>query len=66
VSRTFTLTCHVTVSAYTEVEAETLEDAIRIARSRPVDYDQAGNEASESWLVGEFDGEAFNIKDQDA
>lgn len=62
---TFRLSCHVTISAVTEVEAESLEEAIAIAASRGVEFDMAGNEVEESWLVSDFDGTPHNISEID-
>lgn len=59
----FKLNAHVTVSAYTEVEAETLEQAIEEARSRSVEIgdERSGYSPSEHWLVTEADGEPMEI-----
>ena len=49
----------VTVSAYTKVEAETLEEAIEISKHREagIEFNGAGLEESETWLVDDVDGE---------
>lgn len=59
----FKLNAHVTVSAYTEVEAETLEQAIEEARSRSVEIvdERSGYLPSEHWLVMDADGEPMEI-----
>lgn len=64
----FMLTCHVTVSAYTEVEAETLEQAIAEAGGRDVVLGGAtsGEDESVSWLIEDVDGEPQNIRDAEA
>jgi len=60
----FRLTCAVTVSAWTEVEAESLEAAIEEAQDRSVelDFNGAGVNALEAWLVDECDGSPTNIE----
>jgi len=59
----FDMSCAVTVSAYTQVEAETLEDAIEIAseRSMELSFTGSGNDSKEVWLVDDIDGEPQNI-----
>lgn len=59
----FKLNAHVTVSAYTEVESETLEKAIEEARSRSVEIgdERSGYFPSEHWLVTDADGEPMEI-----
>lgn len=66
--KTFNLGCKVTVSAYTEIEAETLEDAIAIGKSRQVVIGGTGTGAlpDESWLITEADGMPCDICDDDA
>ena len=61
---TFTLACHITISALTEVEADTLEEALEIASSRDVAYDQSGSDVEDYWIVSDFDGEPHNITEQ--
>jgi len=59
---TFELTCVVTVSAYTVVEADTLEDALEIAKDRDVVLGGFGGEdENEEWIIGDADGEPENI-----
>lgn len=57
--KTFRLTAPITVTAYTEVEAETLEEAIKIAcdRSAVVGGSGSGYSADEHWIVDDADGE---------
>ena len=64
--KTFHLSASVTVSAYTQVRAETLEEAIQIAEGRDVvlDFNGSGESPSESWCISEPDGSPDNIKDQ--
>lgn len=59
----YRLNCMVTVSARTEVEAESLEEAISIAEERPVElYVRGGHlDSSEFWLIEEGDGAPSNI-----
>ena len=59
----FNLSAAVGVSAYTTVEADTLEEAIAIAERREVVLGGVGSGArpEESWVVEECDGEPENI-----
>jgi hypothetical protein len=59
----FKLTCQVTVSAYTEVEADTLEEAIEEAKAREVVLEGPGSRAdvTQQWVIDEADGECTNI-----
>lgn len=59
----FKLNAHVTVSAYTEIEAETLEQAITEAQSRSVEIgdERSGYSRREHWLVMDADGEPMGI-----
>ena len=63
---TFTLNAHVTVSAYTKVEADTLEEAIEIAESREARIAGYGDSADECWLIEDADGTPYDITDADA
>jgi glycerol-3-phosphate O-acyltransferase len=64
---TFKLTASVTVSAYTTVEADTLEDAIAVAAERHVVIGgiNSGESYDESWIIEDADGEAENIASAD-
>lgn len=55
---TFKFSALVTVSAYTEVEADTLEKAFEEADSREVVFGGMGSDAdsAETWVVNEIDG----------
>lgn len=55
----FTLTCSVTVSAFTKVKANTLGEAIAEAAGRPVELWFYGSDVcpSESWCIEDGDGE---------
>jgi hypothetical protein len=54
----FNLACTVTVSAYTSVEADSLEEAIDIARERDVElhFNGSGTSEDEVWCVEGADG----------
>jgi hypothetical protein len=53
----------ITVSAYTEVEADTVKQAIATAAARPCElsFNGCGHSADEVWLVEEIDGEPQHI-----
>lgn len=59
----FNLSAAVTVSAYTVVEADTLEEAIELSQERhPVIGGlQSGADENESWIIEDADGEATDI-----
>ena len=58
----FKLTCTIVISAYTEVEAETLQAAIRIAEERDISITALSQEKKdECWMVDEIDGLPENI-----
>lgn len=59
----FRLNCQVTVGAYTEVEAETLEEAIKISEWREVVVGGSCSDAdpSESWVIEAADGSPHEI-----
>lgn len=56
--KTFELSCGVTVSGYTKVEANTLEEAIEIAEGRDcvIGGINSGNSDRESWVIDDADG----------
>jgi hypothetical protein len=59
----FLISAKVTISVYTKVEAETLEEAIEIAVDRtPMSIipDGVDNE-NENWMVDEIDGIPFDL-----
>lgn len=60
---TFKLSANVTVSAYTTVEAPSLEDAIKLAEDREVVIGGAnsGETEEENWIIDDADGTAQNI-----
>lgn len=59
----FKLGCRVTVSAYTEIEADTLAEAIKQAEGRDVVIGglHSGNEPDESWIIDDADGSPEGI-----
>lgn len=59
----YKLGASVTVSAYTEVEAESLEEAIEIAETREVEIGtkRSGVDHEEVWAITEADGEPQDI-----
>lgn len=61
----FKLTANVTISVYTEVEADTLEEAIEIAKERELmGIAQTGCDTEEdTWLCDELDGMPENIQE---
>jgi len=62
--KTYKLVGTVTVSIYTEVEANTLEEAIQIAQDRSIEKSQyKDTRFDEFWLNDEYDGEVSNIKE---
>lgn len=59
---TFKLTGVVTVSVYTEVEAETLEEAIEIAQERDIErYSWREDQCKHAWVNDDYDGEVREI-----
>ena len=61
--KTFNLCARIVVSAYTTVEANTLEEAIEIAKNRPnmQILHTGGDNADENWMIDELDGTPSNI-----
>lgn len=61
--RLFRLTAHITVSAATVVEAETLEEAIEIAKDRDAELEFLGSNTDETevWAISDADGTPENI-----
>ncbi len=57
----FKLAAQVTVSAYTMVEAKTVQEAIRIAEQRDTAISGRGHTQNEFWIVEEADGMPENI-----
>jgi hypothetical protein len=65
---TYNLSCAVTVSAYTTVEADSLEAAIEEAMGRPVElhFNGSGTSADEVWCVEEADGTPEGVTGEEA
>ena len=62
--KTFKLTAKVTISVYTEVEAETFEEALEIAGERSIEQGNWDSEnKKDSWISDEYDGEIFDINE---
>jgi hypothetical protein len=64
--KTFKLIADITVSVYTNVEAETLDEAIELANDRysmQVLHDES-NDPNEEWILDEIDGEVFNVRQE--
>lgn len=61
----FKLSGAVTVSAYTEVEADSLEEAIEIANDREavLHFNGSGTYIEEQWLVDDIDGLVTDIQE---
>lgn len=63
----FNLSAKITISLYTSIEAETIEEAIEIAKEREtmqIINDCSYNEDS-VWMASDMDGEPYDIKDAD-
>ncbi len=64
----FKLSALVTISIYTKVEADTLEEAKAIAEDRHIEMDNFsldGEQEKECWVCDSFDGEPCKIKEND-
>ena len=63
--RTFKLNASVTISIYTEIEAETLEEAIEKSYERSIEAYQWGDseQSKEVWISDEYDGEPQGIRE---
>lgn len=64
----YNLTAKVTISIYTTVEANSLEEAIEIAKEREeIEKSHWGEayKAKEMWLTDDFDGTPFDIEIED-
>ena len=61
----FRLTANVTISVYTEVEAETLDEAIKLADDRSLmDVVQSGGDSEKyTWMCDELDGTPYDINE---
>lgn len=65
---TYNLSCIVTVSAYTIVEADSLEEAIEKAKVRSVElhFNGSGTDPDEVWCIEDADGEPENVTGEQA
>lgn len=64
----FNLTAKLTITTFTTVEAETLEDALKIAEQRTDMMSISsnnGDEVTETWMIYELDGVPYEIKKED-
>ena len=63
----FKLIAHVTVTAYTDVEAETEEEAMEIAEERDVELACYGGLPADSWVVSDVDGapQGTHVEDEE-
>jgi len=64
----FMMSAAVTVSAYTEVEADSLEEAIEIARDRNCElgFNGCGYEPNDYWIIDSADGMPTEINGEEA
>jgi len=64
--KTFKLSGEVTISVYTVVQAETLEEAEEIALQRNIEAHNWGDNRQQydSWISCEYDGEVCNVKEE--
>lgn len=63
----FTIGAKVTISVYTHVEANSLEEAIEIANYRPTMsiVRDGSTDSSYEWIATEIDGEPFDLKEEE-
>ena len=63
--KTYRLQAEVLISVYTEVEAETLEQAIELSQDRDIEtyHFNDKNQARGVWVSDRYDGEPENIKE---
>lgn len=63
--RNFGLTARVTISVYTNVKAESLEEAIEIASKRDLMHivNTGGQTEKDTWITDELDGEPVSIEE---
>lgn len=59
----YELTAKVTISIYTEVEADSLEEAILISEDRSIEYDNWSDKSQhkEVWVYEDIDGDPYDI-----
>jgi hypothetical protein len=60
----FNLNGKVTISVYTTVKANSLEEAIKIAKERDISnyHYSSPKQSHEDWINEEYDGEVFDIE----
>jgi hypothetical protein len=60
----FNLSGMVTVSVYTTVKANSLEEAVKIAKERDIERHNWGDkeQSLDAWVNEGYDGEVFNIE----
>ena len=63
--KTYYLSAKVTISIYTKVEADTLEDAIEKSEDRQIEHAEFNSEYQETqaWVADEYDGEPQDIQE---
>jgi hypothetical protein len=62
----FNLSGMVTVSVYTTVKANSLEEAVKIAKERDIERHNWGDkeQSLDAWVNEGYDGEVFNIEEE--
>jgi hypothetical protein len=64
----FNLTAKITITAFTTIEAESLEEAIKLANERQDMMSIASNNGDTpdvSWMIEELDGVPYDIKSEE-
>jgi len=61
-TKEYTFSASITISATTEVEAESYEEALAKVQDREPELIISQGEIDEDWIVGEIDGEPTNIR----
>ena len=61
-TKEYTFSATITISATTKVEAESYEEALAEAQGREPELIISQGEIDEDWIVGEIDGEPSNIR----
>ena len=63
----FSLSAKITISVYTKVKAESLKEAIGIARENRTPMSivtTGGDNEYENWMADELDGEPYDIEEE--
>jgi antitoxin component of MazEF toxin-antitoxin module len=65
--KTFNLSGKITISVYTKVDAETLEEAKKIAYERSIEAYSWGNpeQDKEVWVNSDYDGEVYDVSEDE-